>query len=207
MTVFYNRIGSGLGDLWAVVNFLLVESERIGEPVKLHHMSGDFDLTDMVMRICALLASTGRVELTTNRPTRDVPQNETWMSNRPYSHTKIPWTGGGGRTICYQIDGRSQADLKNMSMTDLKKIIASFPSHVFVPVGLPLSMERTAELLSEAVLFLGVCSGVSHIAHSARVPTFLVEYRFPISNWHGSNAYVRCDGTDDAIARLREKLK
>ncbi len=202
MTVIYNRIGTALGDTWAVVNALLHRSVRLGKPVRFHRFSGTTDQTRILVQICALLDSPGRIEITDDPPTEDISQEETWNKALPYFRTRDRWVGDTAIT-CYQFDGRSSAGEKNPPPEDIPRLLDALQAPL--PVGLPFSIEGSITLMRRARLFVGSCSGMAHVAHSVGIPSLLIQYKLNVRDWHGGNQYELCYGTDAAIQVLRHR--
>ena len=210
LPIYYNRIGTGLGDTWAVVNALLSESVRIETPVKLHANAGQNTPSDhsvLVSQILNLLDSPGRIILTLEKPDREIEQGLVWGQPK-YFRTRRRWKPSGEPTICYQFDGHSSASDKNPPEQDLERLTSWAPSHRFVKVGLPMGLEESIEALATSDLFIGSCSGLSHVAHSMNLPTIIVQYRMPVEPWHGpKDSFVIAEGTNHAILLGRMMLK
>jgi len=139
---------------------------------------------------------------------KDIP-NGAKLSNgghlpNVYVPTRIKWCGGVKRNrICYQFDGRSSCRRKNPPEKDLFKLVDFIYGVDFVRLGGHLSLEKCVKIMASSDCFLGVDSGMSHIAHSVGVPTFIIKYRFNFDSWHvNAPPFEVCHGTDDAIDKV-----
>jgi hypothetical protein len=201
--VSYGWFGVGLGDTWATVNALLHESVRTGTSVAVAPESPDHRA--LIEKILALLDSPGSLQLTPWPPTQEVPWAPRWTDSAPYFPTKQRWRGDKP-WVAVQFDGRSSSWLKNPPPADLERLQSWAPGYEFKPVGAPLTLDETVDTLIHARLFLGSCSGCSHVAHSVGIPTVIIEYDMPITPWHGRNRYQLARGTDHAILLGRKAL-
>jgi ADP-heptose:LPS heptosyltransferase len=73
-------------------------------------------------------------------------------------------------------------------------------------MGLPDSLEGTCDALTRCRLFIGCCSGVSHVAHAVGCPMILVEYTQPIRPWHPATGWTLAQGTEDLIDKVNAAL-
>jgi ADP-heptose:LPS heptosyltransferase len=46
----------------------------------------------------------------------------------------------------------------------------------FIPLGLPKSLEENIQIIAESDLFIGIDSGLSHVAHSVGIPNLYLKY-------------------------------
>lgn len=86
--------------------------------------------------------------------------------------------------VAYQFDGVSHAHL-NPTEEEIKSFLGCFPAVEVRKVGMPLTLAESMEVLSRAKLFIGVSSGMSHLAASANTPAllymkFLPEYALTV---------------------------
>jgi hypothetical protein len=97
--------------------------------------------------------------------------------------------------------------VKNPPDLDLPRLMNFVPGYNFIRLGRPFTISENIAHLVRCRLFYGVCSGISFIAHSVGVPTYLVRYGNDLRPWHHNKTYVPCDGTEDLIARVRSHLR
>ena len=140
---------------------------------------------------------------------RDVPDcdklsNGRYLENCCYAKTRVVWSGGIKRNrICYQFDGRFSGRRKNPPENDLFKLVDFINGVDFVRLGGHLSLEKCVNIMANSDCFLGIDSGMSHIAHSVGVPTFIIKYRFNFDGYHkNAPPFEVCHGTDDAISKV-----
>ena len=71
-----------------------------------------------------------------------------------------------------------------------------------------MSLEESIWVIARARLFLGVCSGMSHVAHSVGVPTIVIEYRQPVGPWQPaeSERFQIAWGTDEAMRMVHHLM-
>jgi hypothetical protein len=217
--IFRYVSGRSLGDVWTLTQWLLRRSEETGKPAVLSRQlgpqpDGHDNVLELIPRIAALLDSTGTIEFT-DEPGVDPPITgpSLWGPRVVYIPTKLKWHGTQDRLIAHQFNGRSGADAKNPPPGDVETI----QRHLFfggmtpLSVGLPWTVEQSVIILAACRQFIGVCSGLSHVAHSAGCPMILVRYRLRFERWHpdpnGPNPWVLAEGTDGAIQKLEEALQ
>ena len=117
------------------------------------------------------------------------------------------WVHGSYKRICYQFDGKSGGKLND---EDKLKILNAFPSYEMKEIGLPLSVQECIEIATTSDLFIGINSGMAHLARSVRVPTLIFrhgnQHKKKIGIWHKTgDHYEGCDGIDDLIFKANLK--
>lgn len=203
--VYHYEGGCALGDSWVVTQWLLRQSAIQGSPALLSNRlpkfrdGGPSNMLALMPLIAVQLDSPGTFEFVDHpagQTTRITSSREDlWTCPRMPTRTK--WDGGSAGTICYQYDGRSIAEMKNPPTADLGRLQQWPNMH---RVGLPLTMEESLAKLAACKLFIGVCSGMSHVAHAVGCPMILIEYKSPILRWHPPQGmWSRACGTSQAV--------
>jgi hypothetical protein len=218
MTVVYRHYGgNALGDAWRITQWLLRKSEESGESAlvsrhfPINRDGGPENIRELIPRAAALLDSTGTVQLVDHSGPTVPIDGEIWGPlSPPYMRlrdSRYRWDGGSAGTICHQFDGVSCAGNKNPPPQDIP-LVTQWPN--MVRLGLPLTIEESLAELARCRLFVGVCSGISHLAHSVGCPMILIEYRQKIAPWHpdpqGVNPWIGCHGTQEAIGAVNYLL-
>lgn len=192
--------GTGFGDLWAALGFVAARG-RFRRPAAIssivHGRSVRPLLSDMVD---IMYQGEHYVQVVDRPPTRTMSQDcwafPRWPSVHPYRPPKDKCV------IAYQFDGRSSADDKNPLAPDIHLFHAWAREWGLetAPIGLPLSVRDASYRLSQCTAFVGVCSGMSHLAHSVRgLPVYLLQYQMDVAWWHGVNSFEVCNGVGSFI--------
>lgn len=211
MTVYRHWGGCALGDAWCIASWLLRRSEETGKPALIsRHVPANRDygadkFREILPQCAAMMDSPGSIELV-DWNGQTTPIEGHWGHARHRMHDPyLRWWDGSDGTVCYQLDGHSGAEQKNPPAKDLYQLM-SFPK--MVRVGLPLTLEESARELSRCRLFIGVCSGMSHVAHSVGCPMIVVEYGQKVQPWHPpeGSLFQIARGTDDAMRLARMSL-
>ncbi len=199
MPQIWDTPGTGFGDIWATLHFLLRKSEAQKQPMFVSRWAGE---TDMKPRMAEMLSVVRvpqgvSVSISDARPTDKLHMN-IWDTR--YMPTQTTWSPGGD-IATYQFDGRSSADTKNPSPEEVCKFLtwAAGRKLTLVPLGVHFSVAECVRLLARSKFFIGVCSGMSHLAHSVGAPTYLLEYDMKVAWWHGPNPITVCQGVDEFI--------
>lgn len=127
--------------------------------------------------------------------------------NKDVVHTKLKWIKHCKfqNKICYQFDGRWKGWLKNPPKEELNVLTSFMPNIEFIRLGNHLSLLQCIEIAITCDCFIGICSGISHIMHSVNIPSFLVQYKMEISNFHSyAKNWTLCNGTEDLIKKVNE---
>ncbi len=189
----YRLWNDGLGDHWASINLLAHLSMARGMPVRF--------MTEnrFAARHAGILATLdlSRADLSpcSERTGASLDGFNVWAT--PYLPTKRRWGMLTARPfVCAHFEGLSSAAEKNPPVGDLDRIQAWADERglPLYPLTRDLTIEKIVDLLAQCTLFIGVDSGMSHIAHSVGCPTYILEYRLPIVTCHRHKTYVRCDG-------------
>jgi hypothetical protein len=157
----------------------------------------------MIQEIIDILDVNNYIKIGDSRATEKLPST-IWSGS--YLGCRYRWQRGPYKRICYQLDGISIAERKNPPNKDIKRLINFIDGYEFIPLGRPLSITKSAKILSKSDLFFGICSGMSHVCHSIGTPCFLIQYKNSIKRWHANKRYVLCNKTDDFIYKAKAFL-
>lgn len=194
----FNPWNNRFGDQWAGINLMLNYARHHFDTIPLLHSTGD--LNRLHKEILAELSYSYSIELTSLPATHHLSGFDVWATD--YFPTKVRWKPSvAHRYCCYQFDGDSAALEKNPSSGDLMILLVWLQQCGFEAVGLGkhLSVAQCVEIASESAFFVGVDSGMSHLAHSVGVPMFLLQHQLPIVTSHRGKAYIHCDGVHDLL--------
>jgi hypothetical protein len=111
----------------------------------------------------------------------------------------VRWARNDGRIISYQIETSSLHRPERFCEPWLIEDLSDqLPGYAFVELGKEHqgTMSQIIDILSRSELFVGIDSGMSHIAHSVGVPVFLKHYD-ELQLCHPNKDYVAFrDGVD-----------
>lgn len=197
--VWRPSVPSHLGNLWASCHYLLQQSIDLDEVVLMTRIENDY-----AEECLSLIDSLGRVSLVHDRPTACVDDLGEALWSVPYFPTKLAWVPRRHHKVCYQFDGRTRPSQTNPPPEDERLLLGPWlpPGTVLVKLGRPLTATESAMHLATCDAFLGVDSGISHLAHSVGVPTFLLQYAHPLTQAHPGKVYTPCYGAADAIEKI-----
>ena len=205
----YFTLSKFLGDTWATVSYLLRESERTERPVKVHRYSGTHDQSNLILRIArSSRHRDGSLIVTDESPSMFPATADVWNSR--LLPTKRRWNPDPKvKIIGYQFDGASRPSLQNPPSTDLQRLLGWAPDYQFIKLGKPMTLEAIALTLVQCHMYLGICSGISYLAHSVRVPSVIIEYNTPDVRLHhrAQDECIIVKGTDMAIAASKDYIK
>lgn len=114
-----------------------------------------------------------------------------------YSYKFLPstltWGYKNSKVICYQFDTNKSEDKQFKSIEDKLSTINALKNRGFKLVELSnsLSLEECQKMLSMCKFFVGICSGMSHLAHCVGTPVHLICNGRSIERvklHHGNNA-------------------
>ena len=187
----YTTFKGGFGDAWGAANYFLRLSEETGEPTKV------FNLDPRIREIVPLLDSVGSVVeveqsadvlvhshrdpsvLRTLYPYQIPPIVIPWgvVFAREFFKTKIAiWQPNSSRTIAIQLIPRHDNDKKGCPAEHRAYFCERMKSagYEVAEMGLPASIVENIQLASKAQAFIGICSGMSHLCYSVRIPVHLL---------------------------------
>ncbi len=200
----YRPHNFGLGDHWATVSLCRFRGRQSGEPLRLATRSHGRDFSQRLHEIDDLLDDSDcGPRFIDAEPTHHFDGYHIWAC--PVVPTKTRWRNDPrSRAVVYQFDGESAAESKNPPDTEREKLLAWLRNVGFetVQLGKHLSLAECVEEAANAALFVGVDSGMSHVAHSVGVPVYLYEHKLPIITCHRQKQFVIVRSADDFIAQV-----
>lgn len=199
----WSAYGAGFGDLWASLNLCLRMSEAQRRPVHISQWLGDSTNCESRMRELLTLLDLPEGVTVIVSPDRPAFQCGGLPWGSRYFPTKQQWKPGHS-LLTHQLNGVSSAHLKNPPETDLALFKGFCSGLIHAPVGLPLTVGTCVDLLANSSVFVGVCSGMSTLALSVGVPTYVLEYGVLIDWWYGPNNVIKCAGVPDFIKKYNE---
>jgi hypothetical protein len=185
-----------LGNLWGSCQFVLLQSVLTGT---VQAMAPKWDEGALLREILTLIDSPGRVAVVDRAPTRAPGGDLTW--HLPYYPTHQQWRPGLRGLITYQIDGQSRPNETNPPERERAWLASGWspPGVRVVRLGRPMSVTDIIQHLARSDAFIGVDSGIAHLAHSVGVPRFLLQYQHPLSQAHPHKHYVTCPSVPQAM--------
>ena len=195
-----------LGNLWSFLSTCLAMSARDKAPVYVSRHYFAVDVWQTMAEILQVMHCPGAGVFMLDEPANDTIPDD-W--NYPIIPTRMRWWPRPlTKVVCYQLNGRTHPHKTDPPPDDLSKLLGLWlpDGWSLMPLGLPLTIEEDVFRLANAACFLGVDSGISHIAYSVGCPVFLLEYQEPLEGAHKQKPFIRCRGADDAILKIRRSL-
>ena len=161
----------GFGDRWAMCNYIL----RISEETGCKTLVSDHCRHDDVPHIMNNLASQGSYEFVSPKQTRMVDICDTYRiafcPTKPYT-----WKANKNKLICYQLDGQYRSQDKNLNAQEHASLFYFLQKcgYEFADIGHRRFLNNSIRLLSRAEGFIGIPSGMSHVANSVGTPSFII---------------------------------
>ncbi len=181
-----------LGDSWTFICWLLKQNEELGEVPKVTK-------SDRFTEILELLDTKGKIEFVDRKGSKRT--NAYWViKNLP---TKIQWKPGNYKQICYQFDAHI---VTRPTRWDIQDFLTKFQDYKLIKLDRTKTLAECIKIMSESDAFVGVSSGMSHVAHSVGIPIFLATYGFDIRQFHGQNEFVLCHDLLDVETKLKQYL-
>jgi len=114
--------------------------------------------------------------------------------------------------VCYQFDGKSRGNLKNMTKEDELKVLDEIKNVGFKPIklGSGMSLKSCNELLSRCRFFVGVDSGMSHMAGCTNTPILFVRNNMRVESWknnHATKHFILSESPIDLIKEINSMFK
>lgn len=165
----YRLDHGGFGDLWATVNYALTRPVVPGiYPWQQEHAVGD-----TLREIASLLETPAALKLVDFEPPTPFPWKESFAC--PYLPTRARWAGAGSGAVCYQLDGKSERGIKNLTWAEEVGLLTWLSSRYrVINVGGRRPLGEVVRAMAGAEAFVGVPSGMSHVANSVGVPSVVV---------------------------------
>ncbi len=200
---------NGFGDLWAITSHCCLLSRREGQTVYLSKWSTKcmLDREEEIRDILRNLdeSYTQNVVVTSERFTMG-SRFSAGDHHDPYVPTKVKWARNDSRIISYQVETSTQHRPDRFCDPWLiEELSDQLPAYEFIELGKEHQsrMSEVIEILSQSELFVGIDSGMSHVAHSVGVPVFL-KYYAGLWGSHPNKEYVAFRDWQDLQRKLSE---
>ena len=125
----------------------------------------------------------------------------------PYFQTKRKWSPGPYGRVCIQTDNSQIPDncSRSFKYHDRKALyewLQDKTHHIIL--GKPYTVAQCVDVASTSDLFIGMDSGMSHLAHSVGLPVILLDW-VALDRFHPGKAFFRFQNAPEAI-KLAERL-
>lgn len=179
----------GLGDLWVGLSHLIWLARRTGRRQKFSFVGVTWLLDPgflrekeaLVSEIVRLFNAESEVQVVREKITCLLPVH-------PPRNGRIiqisPRFSPDSCFVAYQFDGFSRPDL-NPNPEEIASFLSLFERQHALPVGLPKTLSESFHLIEQAWCFIGVSSGMSHVAASL-----------------GERCFIYCKSTAQEYTRL-----
>jgi Glycosyltransferase family 9 (heptosyltransferase) len=172
--IFGARWNHPLGDLWVGLSHLIWLARQTGRRLK---FSVDPSLAPGPISEREALATEILRLFNAESDVQIVRENITcFLPVHPPRNGRIVWINprcsSDSGLVAYQFDGIAHSDL-NPSFEEISSFLSLFNEGQAVRVGLPKTLSESFHMIERARLFIGVSSGMSHIAASLRKPCFI----------------------------------
>jgi ADP-heptose:LPS heptosyltransferase len=189
-TKFKNTKPLGLGDAWNLANFLLQKSQQHNKPVEIKTQNEEE--SNLLLLIQSLLQHDTK-GFTVTKENFDT---EWELTQDPYFKTKLTWDGGSKKTIITKVTSKSKllGNLQDLPENEIKYLDELIKNNNYTRIE--LNNEQTIKeiimLMSSATAFIGINTGMSHIAHSVGLPNVIIHHytQIPLDKFHGKNKYL-----------------
>lgn len=198
MTTIYIPWNTHFGDQWATITLLAHKARREAKAQFLSQWQHDQNLGRMQCEIISALGLGGQVQISREKGNTPLSGYDVWAA--PSLPTWRQWDKHAPHaTIAYQFDGHSSPSISNPSSEDEQILLRWLEQSGFLPVrlGKHLTVDECCRQASEAVAFIGVDSGMSHLCHSVNVPIFLLQFKLPVVTTHRGKPHILADGCED----------
>jgi hypothetical protein len=193
----YRPYGTALGDCWLNLNYLINLAIRKNEVLRtsLWYLNHGKKLrrADKCKEILPLFKYSNYIELGEWEPTEwKIPWQQ--LSKYPIIPTTITWSPNNSKKICYQLDAKSKKgqafpskDIENELLDRIGQ------NYELVKLGLGKTLKQCVEDLATCEIFVGVDSGMGHMAASVGTPIFYCQNNRDPSCWstvHSNKTFV-----------------
>jgi hypothetical protein len=203
---------NGFGDLWAVASHACLRARRERQPVRLSRWSNkaQWDRARDLREILACFdpAFTRGVELCDER-FEDLPRFGVREHREAYVPTRRRWAPRRSRIVACQLETHTVHTPERFCAPGLADALrAELPGFELVALGRHrhLGIRDIVEVLARCAAFVGIDSGISHVAHSVGTPVFLKDHA-ELALTHPGKAYAAFEDQADLLPRLREHLR
>jgi len=182
--IIYGRLlNVALGDTWAFISYVIYECRDKGRKVCFFSRLTQSQKV-LFKDIFDLLQTNVKMRLTNETPNQNVRGGVqefsfgTYAFDKKYVPTKRRWTKNNGRLIAYQFESvKSRPHQPARFLSEIDEVDfelwKSKSRYTFVDLNNRFSVHQIVDILSQCHCFIGIDSGISHIAHSVGVPRFI----------------------------------
>jgi hypothetical protein len=170
----YGKVKIHFGNLWAFASMLIIKSREEG----VVYVTNKMKRKSLVLEMLSHFDTTGSNIVWVDEGYSG-GQRKYGVRNhrRPFAKTKVQWKEGPYKRICYQLNTKSnnpRFTSKKMPQEEIDKLLTHLSkSYELVEVGLPYTIGESINIMATSDAFIGICSGMSQVAHSVGVPTYL----------------------------------
>jgi hypothetical protein len=209
------------GDCWAVLNYAIHHAVTSKKNVYLSkyvcagtHMAlgvpprGEDVGKLLVEQYHAIQIPEGAILKLTNKPVTVIRKITVEEFPYPYYPTKVQWTPKYHGRICIQLDNSQVPEqcARSFKYHDRKAILEWLSDKNYIILGKPHSVAQCAEIASKSDLFIGMDSGMSHLAHSVGLPTLLLDW-VALDRFHPKKSFYRFQNAKEAISIAEGLIK
>jgi hypothetical protein len=175
----YGKVKVHFGNLWAFTSMLILKSREEG----VVYVSNQMKRKSLVQEMLTHFDTTGS-NIVWVAQGYTAGQRKYGVRNHrcPFAKTKVQWKSGPHKRICYQLTTKSNNPRfvdKKMPKDQIDELLSYLSqSYELIEVGLPYTMGESINIMATSDAFVGICSGMSQVAHSVGVPTFLYDWKF-----------------------------
>jgi len=182
----------GMGDLWAYLSHLILTKSQ-EEISKYVGRNGRLvDKKDEILQILNCFDEKSKIKIS-----EDEGRNEVTFSvknhKEPYCKTKVQWNNPKSKIISYQIYTMSTHNPeRKMNQDEVNNFFFHMNKKGYECINLnnrSLSLLEICNILAMSKAFIGIDSGISHIAHSVGVPSCLYFYN-KLATSHPNKKYI-----------------
>lgn len=193
----FRVVAPGFGDCWAVASIFSALTS-IGCRILLTHDGGTLDARipeiGRHLRVCfsaesvctvpdVLIAPTSDMQAI-SKSTDSLPRYGVVLAELfrvPYQGTKVRWRPNASSRIACHFTARRRgpSEVDKIDLSAFRRQAVSC-GYTLVELGAHLSIDQNIVAASESLMFVGIDSGLSHLAHSVGVPVHLIRNHLPL---------------------------
>ena len=225
LSIAYGGVGDAFGDCILTLQHALHASDRLGRCVGIYPYSpSGRSKVAAFEELIPFFRTAGRVELIKAKgPVHDaksgwgnyatIPMINPYLEESAIEYELFEecWKPGPYHRMCYQFYGNSGSHLKSFKRPEAIRLFESFSAIEKVKVGLPQTVQQTVATMFKSDFFVGIDSGMTHLARCVGIPVFVHPNRISMPyfyRWHkqGSPSYTVFRSLPELHAQLRERL-
>lgn len=202
------RPSSGnLGDMWASICYAIRKSAATKEKVEFWVPNWEYDQAVEILNLLDLEDVDAEIEICA--ATNDLHASPVWSLpplgyceafDTEYLPTKLRWNDEKSRIICYQFDPGSKPMSKSCDLNSISILFQELEytrRYRLVDLGHRCPLQAAVHLLSIAEAFIGVESGLAHVAYSVGTPAFV------LTNWAPPHWALGCCHKNKPVVTYR----